>query len=116
MSPSAKVCPDSVVSAVAVRRMKMTGEAQRTISSTAVGATASKSAAQMARWSGCSVKAHRPWLMALRVVSLPATTSRMKNEASSASVSDSPSTLALHERRGEVVGGVLEAVARPGPA
>ena len=33
--------------------------------------------------------------MALRVVSLPATTSRMKNDASSAWLSHSPSTLAL---------------------
>ena len=68
----------------------------------------------MARWSGCSVKAHRPWLMALRVVSLPATTNRMKNEASSASVSDSPSTLPL--TRAEVrssVGCSRRSAARP---
>ena len=42
------------------------------------GATPSKSAAHSARWSGCSVSSFRPQLMALRVVSLPATTSRMK--------------------------------------
>ncbi len=35
-----------------------------------------------------------PWLIALRVVSLPATTSRMKNEPNSCGVSCSPSTSA----------------------
>ena len=41
-----------------------------------------------------------PWLMALRVVSLPATTSRMKNEPSSCvsgELPSSPSTSALHQ-------------------
>ena len=37
----------------------------------------------------------KPWLMALRVVSLPATVSRTKKEPSSASVRRSPSTSAL---------------------
>jgi hypothetical protein len=41
-----------VVSSVAVRRKWMTGVAQRTISSTAVGATASKSSIQRRRCSG----------------------------------------------------------------
>ena len=35
-----------------------------------------------------------PWLIALRVVSLPATTSRMKNEPNSWAVSRSPSSSA----------------------
>ena len=42
--------------------------------------------------------------MALRVVSLPATTSKMKNDATSASVSASPSTLVL--TRAEVTSSV----------
>ena len=39
--------------------------------------------------------ASKPWLMALRVVSLPATTSKMKKAATSVSVSASPSTFVL---------------------
>ena len=46
------------------------------------------------RWSGKSVSAFIPWLIALRVVSLPATTSRMKNDPNSCGVSCSPSTSA----------------------
>ena len=81
--PAAMRWPDSSVSSVAVRRKWITGVAQRTISSTAVRVWASKSPYQRSRWSGCSVSAFMPWLMALRVVSLPATTSRMKNEPNS---------------------------------
>ena len=79
--------------------MKITGEAQRTISSTAVGVTPSRSASQTARCSGCSVSRCRPQLMALRVVSLPATTSRMKKLASSSGVSRSPSISRVDQRR-----------------
>jgi hypothetical protein len=82
------------VSWVAVRRIQVTGVAQRTISSTAVGAPASKSDCQISRCSGLPVSATRPWLIALRVVSLPATASRMKNEPISWSDSRSPSTSA----------------------
>jgi len=46
---------DLGVPQVAVRRMKITGEAQRTISSTALGATPSKSALQARRSSGKSL-------------------------------------------------------------
>ncbi len=51
------------------------------------------------------MSASTPWLMALRVVSLPATTSRMKNEATSAEVSRSPSTSAWTRLVVEVLGG-----------
>ena len=71
------------------------GEAHRTISSTPVAATAAGSACHSARWSGCSVRASRPWVMALRVVSLPAVSSRMKKEASSPGVRASPSMLVV---------------------
>jgi hypothetical protein len=91
--------------------MKITGEAQRTISSTAVGVTPSRSSSQIRRWSGFSLSSCRPQLIALRVVSLPATTSRMKNEASSSGVSRSPSISALTSCRGDVVGRVLPPVA-----
>jgi len=77
-----------------VRRKWITGVAQRTISSTAVGAMRSKSAIHRARSAGKSVSALMPWLIALRVVSLPATTRRMKNDPSSWLVSRSPSTSA----------------------
>ena len=46
LSPAAIGCPPISVSAVAVRRKWITGDAHRTISSTAVGATPSKSASQ----------------------------------------------------------------------
>ena len=83
------------MSAPTVRRIQITGEPQRTISSTPVAAIPAGSACHSARWSGYWLIASRPWLMALRVVSLPATTSRMKNEASSVSVRASPSTFVL---------------------
>ena len=90
--------PPSSVSRVAVRRKWITGDAQRTISSTAVGATPSKSAAQhRALRRGGRESAFMPWLIALRVVSLPAATSSTKNEASSWSVSVSPSTSAFEQ-------------------
>ena len=69
--------------------MKITGLAQRTISSTAVGARPSKSACQRRRSSGVSQSAFMPWLMAFRVVSFPATTSSTKKEAISSLVSTS---------------------------
>ena len=80
---------------VQVRRKWITGVAHRTISSTAVTASPSKSDCHRAICSGWSVRAWSPWAMALRVVSLPATTSRMKNEAISAGVRLSPSTSAV---------------------
>ena len=94
----------------------MTGVAQRTISSTAVGETPSRSAGQIARWSGLLVSASMPWLIALRVVSLPATTSSKKNEPSSPVVSRCRAVLVfdfgVHERAGDVVARVVEPVLR----
>ena len=75
--------------------MNTTGEAYLTISSTAPSSRLSMSARSRARWSGYSVNSISACDSALRVVSLPATTSRMKNEASSALVSCSPSMLAV---------------------
>ncbi len=102
-SPALIGWPPTSVSSVAVRRKWITGVPQRTISSTAVFEWASKSPYSRSRWSGKSVNAFRPWLIALRVVSLPATTSRMKNEPNSCAVSCSPSTSACHHHRGDVV-------------
>ena len=75
--------------------MYITGEAIRTISSTAPEIRASKSASSRARCSGWSVSSTSACEMAVRVVSFPATTSRMKNDANSALVSCSPSMLAV---------------------
>src|SRR4249919_908621 len=75
--------------------MNTTGEAYLTISSTAPSSRFSMSARSRARWSGYSVSSISACDSAVRVVSLPATTSRMKNEASSALVSCSPSMLAV---------------------
>ena len=94
-SPARSFWPPSSVSCVAVRRKWITGDAQRTISSTAVGATPSKSAAHLRRSAGWSESAFMPWLIALRVVSLPAATSSTKNDASSWSVSVWPSIWAF---------------------
>ena len=84
LSPSCSSVPPSTVSAATVRRIQITGEPQRTTSSTPVAAIPVGSARHSARWSGCSVMASSPWLIALRVVSFPATTSRMKKDANSA--------------------------------
>ena len=91
LSPAFTARPPISVSRVTVRRKWITGLAQRTISSIAVGAMRSKSAAHLRRSSGWSLSAFMPWLIALRVVSLPATTSSTKKDASSAWVSASPS-------------------------
>ena len=104
LSPSCSSVPPRTVSAPTVRRIQITGEPQRTISSTPVAAMPAGSACHSARWSGCWVMASSPWLMALRVVSLPATTSRMKKAAISVSVSASPSTFVL--TRAEVTSSV----------
>ena len=95
---------------VQVRRKWITGVAQRTISSTAVTDRPSKSACQRAIWSGCSVSACRPWEMALRVVSFPAATRRMKNDAISAGVRRLAIDLRRHQRRRQVVLRVLHPV------
>ena len=52
LSPAAILTPLSSTSRVAVRRMYTTGDAQRTISSTADGVWVSKSLHQISRCSG----------------------------------------------------------------
>ena len=74
---------------------EITGLAHRTISSAAVFAWASESLHHRSRWSGCRVSSRSPWLIVLRVVSLPAVARRMKNDAISSDDSWSPSTSAL---------------------
>ncbi len=69
--------------------MKVTGEATRTISSTAVADNPSGSACHRARWSGFCDSRWAPRVMALRVVSLPATANRMKKGATSLGASRS---------------------------
>ena len=74
--------------------MNVTGDATRTISSTAVGVTPSRSSCQIRRWSGFCDSRFIPWLIAVRVVSLPATARRMKNGAISCGASmSSPTSL-----------------------
>ena len=58
----------------AVRWKTVTGVAQRMTSSTIVSG---RSAFHSSHWSGCSKNAFMPWVIALRVVSLPATVSMM---------------------------------------
>ena len=86
----------------------MTGVAQRTISSTAVGATPSKSAIHMRCWSGWSVSACIPWLMALRVVSLPADDEQDEERAELRGGEPLAVDLGVHQRRRDVVAGVVE--------
>ena len=74
--------------------MWITGLPQRTISSMASGVRPATSSIHSRRWSGWSVSSFMPQLMALRVVSLPATARRMKNEPNSAGVRRWPSTSA----------------------
>ncbi|SLH68570.1 Uncharacterised protein [Mycobacteroides abscessus subsp. abscessus] len=76
----------------AVRWKATTGVAQRTISS---GAVRGRSALYSSHCSGKSTKAFMPCVVALRVVSLPATASRMTNQANSSDPSDSPSMSAV---------------------
>ena len=90
--------------------MKMTGEAQRTISSTAVGATVSKSAAHSGALVG--VLGERPQAVADGVARrLVAGHHQQDEERRQLGVGE---RLAVHvgvdEGRGEVVGGVLEPV------
>src|SRR5437773_428271 len=93
LSPSRIGWPRSSASRVAVRRKYMTGETQRSISSTAVGMR-DGSASSRRRSSGCCIRASMPPEIRLRVVSLPATASSRKKESNSTSVSFSPSTSA----------------------
>ena len=64
----------------------MTGLVYRRISSTA-SSVISRVSTTVAHWSGWSMKPIRPSEMALRVVSLPATSSKVKKRSRSRSVS-----------------------------
>ena len=66
--------------------------AHRTISSAVVSG---RSRLYSSHWSGRSAKAIMPWVIELRVVSLPATASIMTKNPNSSSVSFSPSMSAL---------------------
>ena len=77
-SPGSMVCPRSSAVAVAVRRFDGDGVVQRSTSSIAVPMR-SGSPRNAASWSGCSTSACTPPAIALRVVSLPAANSRLKN-------------------------------------
>ena len=92
-SSSGMSTPRIVTGFVVVRRNCITGDAHRRISSTALSRMSGLSM-RSCFWSGCSSSASIPWLMALRVVSLPATDSSMKKTLKSMSVSRSPSTSA----------------------
>jgi hypothetical protein len=78
-------------STLAVRWNEMIGLAHRTISSTAVRG---RSARKSSHWSGCSKKACIPWVMALRVVSLPATASSNTKNPNSSELNSCPSVSA----------------------
>ena len=78
--------PCSSWSSVTVRVNENTGLTQRTISSTAESMS-SGWASRSSRWSGKRLNPRSPPAMALRVVSLPATTSIVQNISSSSSVS-----------------------------
>src|SRR5439155_1742596 len=86
--------PPKVTSRVRVRRMCRTGLAHRTISSAAVIARPSRSCSHRRFSSGNWVIAQSPWLIALRVVSLPAAISSRMNGPRSSGGSASPSSSA----------------------
>ncbi len=69
---------------MAVRWKTVTGVAQRITSSTIVEG---RSRFHSSHWSGLSKNAFMPCVMALRVVSLPATASRMTKKPNSSSFS-----------------------------
>ena len=86
------VTPPISTSVFAVRWKTLIGLAHRTTSSTMVSG---RSAFHSSHWSGLSKKAFMPWVMALRVVSLPATASIMTKKPNSSSVRPRSSTWAL---------------------
>ena len=93
-SPSAIFTPRTSASSVAMRVKWMMGLTQRSISSTAsdISSGRSRSFSHSPR---CSEKASRPPLIALRVVSLPASTISSQYMRSCSSVSGWPSISAL---------------------
>ncbi len=102
MSPSRMSCPRISTSAVAVRAMCVTGVVQRSISSTAPGINEGSSTS-LRHSSGWSISASVPSAIRLRVVSLPATSSRKAKLSRSSSVRLSPSTSAVVKHRQHVV-------------
>src|SRR5581483_6659326 len=78
LSPAPIVLPPTSTSRVAVRRLYGVDEPHRSISSTAV-VMRLRSACSRRHWSGCWISAIRPAPIELRVVSLPAAISRLKN-------------------------------------
>jgi hypothetical protein len=76
------------MSSSAVRWNDVTGVAQRMTSSTIVSG---RSRTQRSHWSGLSKNAFMPWVVALRVVSLPATARAITKKPNSSSVSPRPS-------------------------
>ena len=99
--PSRIVTPPISVSANAVRWKQCTGVAQRMISSTAVSG---RSRLNSSHWSGFSKNAFMPCVMALRVVSLPATASRMTKNANSTSPMRFAVDVGLDQPGDDVVG------------
>src|SRR5690242_13064368 len=93
LSPARIAAPPSSVSAAAVRRMKWVGQLHRFTSSTAASSRPG-SPRSRSHCSGCWQKANTPWAIAIRVVSLPATTKMEKKLSRSVSLSRSPSTSA----------------------
>ena len=97
----ALICwPPSSTSAVAVRWNTVTGVAQRTISSAAVSG---RDALNSSHCSGWSRKASMPCVMALRVVSLPATASISTKKPNSSSDSFVPVDLGADQLGDDVV-------------
>ena len=90
-SPFFMVTPPISTSSVAVRWNEEIGEAHRRISSYVVSG---RSFLNSSHCSGLSRNAIIPWVVALRVVSLPATARRTTNQPNSSAVSFSPSTSA----------------------
>ena len=88
----------------AVRWNADTGVAQRMISSAAVSGAPSCTAPT---GRGCCANAIMPWVIELRVVSLPATASMITKKPNSSSESFSPSMSAWISVRDDVVGRVL---------
>ena len=89
-SPALIFTPPTSQSSVAVRVKWLIGVTQRRISSTASGSSSGWSRS-FSHWSGFSQNATRPPLIALRVVSLPASTSSSQYPTSCSSVSGAPS-------------------------
>ena len=109
LSPGVQILAAERGALATVRRIQMMGEPQRTISSTPVGEMPAGSACHRARWSGCSAKARSPWLMALRVVSLPAIDQQDEKGRHFGGRERLTVDVAVDEGRGDVIGRVAPA-------